>query len=150
MGYRDTYKAVQAQYRKYLTKKQTAALQKLARQNDWSNASARVNAADTLRKGFQSGMNGLRNTGIQASGEVERLKRRLNTSFTDTMTALKTGETAALSDEAQKLYKKTRSARLRAARKAAAEKQKELLGRQKQKSSGQRGTGGGKWREETR
>lgn len=105
MSYTENYQQIRNRYRRYLTGRRAQRLLALSQTYNRQNAFNRVAAASALRTGFRQGFNGLRNVGMENSGEVERLKRRLGSEFTYTNDQLNKNEVSALGELADK-YKK--------------------------------------------
>lgn len=126
-------------YKKYLTGSQSKKLLDKSREYSRQNAFSRVAAASNLQTGFKQGFNGLRNVGMQSSGEVERLKRNLGPQFVYANQQLLKNELGQLNKKARRYSARTK--RLRAA--AAKEREKERAALAMIKNSGTRGTGRG-------
>lgn len=135
MGYLDNYKSVRNRFKNYLSGNQTKKLLDLSKRYSRQNSFNRMQAASQLQTGFKQGFNGLRNVGMQNSGEVERLKKRLNAGFDYQNQQLLKNEGEALREQGQAMKRATiraRNARL-----------PELTAKRMQASSGQRGMTGG-------
>ena len=111
MGYLDNYRDVRNRYKNYLSKSQSRKLLDLSKKYSRMDAYNRVAAASALRTGFQQGFNGLRNTGMQNSGEVERLKRSMQAGFDAQNQELNKNERAMLGQNGRTMKRNTIAAR---------------------------------------
>lgn len=125
MGYLDNYTQVRNRYRKFLSGKQSRKLLDLSKSFSRRNAFNRVAAASALRTGFRQGFNGLRNTGMENSGEVERLRRRLGADFTYQNQQLNKNELGVLNEYGNAFKHQTIARRNAWARQLAAQKKAE-------------------------
>lgn len=96
MNYLSNYEDIRNKFSYFSNAKRLSKLLEAAKTYSRADASGLNNAARTLHEGFTRGFNGLRNTGTENSGEVERLKKGLRSTYLDTRNKLLLNEYANL------------------------------------------------------